>query len=225
MAHVGVNAIRKVNRRRAHRQLDDLVARRIHIDVIPHHLGLERGQELGRVAQFADRLGAKLAQVVYRLFQLGACSRPLALSHIRNDPQLRRRVHPHRPDLELYRDFVDEHGGVQGLIPVCQRSRDIVARLAGNGRPSGVDRCHGQVARGDILYDQVEPQLGWNALELAQRGVRRLLQAPEHVIHAPGIRAHAALLDLDPPVREHVEHLCRNVLDLSVVLLIPLLNG
>ena len=69
-----------------------------------------------------------------------------------SDADLADLVHPVGPDLDLERLSVEcDHGGVERLVEVVLRVRDVVVELAGDRSPEGMDDAERRVAVADVV--------------------------------------------------------------------------
>ena len=192
IAHLRVHRIGEVHRRRAARQLDQLALRREAEDLVlvEFQLGiLEEFVRRGRILQ-------NLQQVLHPAETLQIASVGLGIrllvNPVRGDAVFRHVVHLVGADLDLdllVARLAQRHAGVQALIAVRLRRRDVVLEPSGDHRIRRVHRAERRVTRllarhhdaechdvGKLLEGDVAP------MHLLPDRVGRLL-APGHFDH------------------------------------------
>ena len=155
MTEARVHGVGEIDRRRAHRQIDDLALRRQHVDRVGEKAALERREPLGGID---DRIlpVEHLAQPCDAILERGiaphALRRALLVAPVRGDAVLGMLVHLARADLHLERlAFGPDHRGVQRSIVVGLRFRDVVVELARQRRPEVMDAAERRIAVLDVV--------------------------------------------------------------------------
>ena len=163
VAEIGVHAVGEVERRGAARERQHLAARGEDVDLVRVEVHLERGHERARILDVLLPL-EQLAQphdVAVALARLGLA---LLVAPVGGDAFLGDQVHLAGADLHLEGlALVADHRGVQRLVEVALRHRDVVLEAARDGTPALVhdaERCIGVLERpGDDAEGQVVEQL------------------------------------------------------------------
>ncbi len=180
MADVGVDPVREVERRGACRQVLDVALRREHEDLVLEDVELDALDELGRI-RFGD-----VALPLHQLAEPGELRVVLAVGlgaflvpPVGGDADLAHLVHLVGPDLDLERLAVErDHRGVERLVEVVLRDRDVVVELAGDRAPDRVDDAEGRVAVADLVDEQAD---GVDVVDLAELRALALHLLPDAV--------------------------------------------
>ena len=147
--HLGVDGVGEVHRGGALRQRDHFAARGEDVDLGGAQVEPQRLEELGRVGGLPLPVD-QLPQPGH-VADVGVPPRPsdglFLVLPVRRDAVLRPPVHAPGADLQLDRLALRaDHGGVQRLVHVELRHRDVVLEPPGNRVPPGVHRAEHRVA-------------------------------------------------------------------------------
>jgi hypothetical protein len=205
VAHLRVHGVGEIDRRGAARQGKDLALGREHVDLVGEEVHLDVLEELHRVAGFALDLEERLQPL--RGLELHVLVGTLeALVHpVRGDTRLGHLVHVLRADLDLDRHAERaEERGVQRLVAVRLRDRDVVLELARDRLVERMQRAQREVAGRHVGHDDAEAvdveHLGERDVLLLHLLVDRgdvLLAAGHLRLHLEFLQPRAdALLDL-----------------------------
>ena len=145
VAEARVHGVREIDRRRAHRQIDDLALRRQHVDGVGEEAALERGEPLGRVGDRVlpvEHLPQPRDAVLERGVAARALLRAFLVAPVRGDAVFGMLVHLARADLHLERLALRaDHRRVQRAIVVGLRLRDVIVELARRAASTDDGRC------------------------------------------------------------------------------------
>ena len=171
VADVGVHRVGEIDRGRAARQRHDLALRREDVDLVREQVDLHVLEELGRVAARVLDLEQRLQPLVRAALHLRQRAALFVLVQpVRRDAGLGDAVHVARADLHLDRHAVRaDQRGVQRLVAVQLRDRDVVLELAGHRLVERVQRAEREVARRHVAHDDAE------AVDVEHLGEREFL--------------------------------------------------
>ena len=194
--HVGVDAVREVDRRRPGGEGLHLAFRREHEDLVLEDVDLQRFDELLRVGHVVLPL-EKLTHPC----ELGLVVRvglaALLVPPMRGDAVLRERVHLARTDLDLERLRARTHDrGVERLIEVRLRHGDVVVELTRHRRPQRVHDAERGVARGEVIHDDADRKQVVDLVEADALAPHLLLNGPEMLRPSRQLGPHARFLEL-----------------------------
>ena len=198
VADFRVDAVSKVNRDGALRQVDDVTLRREDEDLIREDVDLERLEVLLRVAEFLLQVD-HLAQPAHLLVDgtrcLGALARFLVFP-VRGDAVLRDLMHRKRADLDLERIAARHDRRVQGLIAVRLRHGDVVLEAARDWLPHRVDDAEHAVAVLDRVDEHAHGREVVDLAELLVVALHLLVDAVEMLRAAADVRLDVRLSEL-----------------------------
>src|SRR5256885_3373031 len=145
VADLGVDAVGKVDGRRVRRQGDHVAARREDVDLVLEQVDLDRVQERLGVPHLV--LPLQQAAEPRELLVEGRILATFLVSPVRGDAELGHPVHLVRADLDLDRlTGVRDDGGVERLVAVRFRHRDVVLEATRHRVPQGVHHAGHAVA-------------------------------------------------------------------------------
>src|SRR5687767_396289 len=198
LADAGVHRVGEVHAARAARQAHDVTLRREHVDLVGEQVDLDALDELlGRaLVQVHDVLQPLPRASLLRL----AFLLPGLVLPVRGDAGLRQAVHVLGPDLHLDRRAVRaEQGGVQRLVAVHARDRDVVLETPGHRTVEAVHEAERAVALVDAAHDDADAE---HVDDLRQRQVL----APH--LHVDAVQVLLARLDtaVDTAAGERLAH-------------------
>ena len=187
VADVGVDRVGEVDRGGALRQRDDLAAGGEHVDLGPGQVEAEGVEELGRVFGLAlpvdeltepGHLGRLVALLGLVLVEGDAAGQDRAVRDhvflvlpVRGDAVLGPLVHAPGADLQLDRLAAGaDDRGVQALVHVELRHRDVVLEPAGDRVPARVDGAEGRVAVADAVDQDPDADQVVDVVELDVAG-------------------------------------------------------
>ena len=165
VADVGVDPVGEVERGRAGRKVADVALRGEDEDLVLEDVELDPLDELGGVRD--------LLLPVHQLAEPGELGvvaavglRAFLVTPVRRDAHLGDLMHPVGPDLDLERLPVEgDHRGVEALVEVVLRDRDVVVELAGDRPPERVDHAERRVAVADVVDEEPD---GVDVVDLAE---------------------------------------------------------
>jgi hypothetical protein len=123
----------------------DLVGEEVHLDVL---------EELLRIARLVLNLEKRLQPAMRLFLQLGELVGVVLVEPVRGDARFGDAVHVLGADLHFEGHAVrSDEIGMQRLVAVRLRNRNVVLELAGNGLVERVQGAEREVARRHILRD------------------------------------------------------------------------
>ena len=178
----------EVDRGRAARQRQDPALGREHVDLVGEQVHLDVLEELLRVARLVLDLEQRLQPAVGLLLQLGELVGVVLVHPVRGDARLGEAVHLLGADLHLDRHAVGaDEVGVDRLVAVRLRDRDVVLELARDRLVERVQRAEREVAGRHVLHDHAAAEdvvhLGERAgasRSSCGRSSTRASRGPEH---------------------------------------------
>ena len=195
-----MHRVREIDRRRAHRQIDDLALRREDVDGVGEEAAPERGEPLGRVG---DRIFPveHLPQPRDAVLECGiaarALLRALLVPPMRGDAVFGMLVHLARADLHLERlAFGTDHRRVQRSVVVGLRLRDVVVELARQRRPQMMDDAERGVAVLDVVDQDPHGADVVQAVDARLLAAHLVPDAVDVLRPAGDLRAHAGRREL-----------------------------
>ena len=170
MPNLGVDPVGKIDGRRARRQGQHVPFRGEDEHLVAKDVDLDGVYELLGVEHFLLPVH-QLAQPGEALVHLAVVLAALFVGPVGRHAPLRRPVHLLGANLDLHRlAAVADHGGVQRLVPVRLRHRDVVLETAGNRLPERVDDTQGAVAILDGIGQHADRGEIVDILELLPHG-------------------------------------------------------
>src|SRR6267378_4000385 len=154
VADVGVHRVGEIHRGRAARHRHDLALGSEHVDFVRKEVDLDVLQEFGGIARGVLDVEQRLQPLVGALLhfvdlRVGALVQP-----VRSDAGVGDAVHGLRADLDFDRHAVRaDQRGVQRLIAVDLRDRDVVLEFSGDRLVQAVQGAEREVAGGNVLDD------------------------------------------------------------------------
>ena len=217
VADLGVNGVRKVDRRRALDQLLDRALGREDVDDVRIEVKLHRLHELpvvGEVLVRLEQLAQPLEGALLRIIDLALLLvRPVRRNAFLGDP-----VHLLRPDLKLHvLALRPGDGGVQRLVVIGLGDADVVLEAARHRPPEGMNEPHDGVAIHRGVGDDPD---GGDIVDLVERHA-----LPLHLL-GDGVQMFGAADKLagEPVLRQLGQHDRDDLLDVLLPLLDPLLH-
>ena len=187
VAHLGVDGVGEVDRRRAGRQRDDLALGREDVDLVLLQVELQRLEELDRVVGLAVDVGDALEPRHLRGVVLLGLVAPVG-----RDAVLGPVVHLRGPDLHLDRLAVQpDHRRVQRLVHVELGRVDVVLEAPVHRGPDGVDGAQRGPAVLLGLDDDPDGDQVVDVVELLAPHDHLLVDGPQ-VLRPPGDVGHDA---------------------------------
>ena len=207
VADRGVDAVGKVDRRRAGGQVDHIALRREHEHLVGKHVHLQVVEKVLRVGLLLRFEQAADPGELLLVAGLGALAAAGLVFPVRRDAVFRRHVHLPRADLHLERDALRaDYRRVHALVHVRLRRADVVLEAAGQRLVHIVDDTEHVVAVGDRVHDHAKRAQVKNTVDvellrvhLAVDAVDVLDAARDGGVHALGLQALADL-------RAHLAH-------------------
>ena len=188
---LGVDVVREIDRGRSDRQRHDLALGCEDVDLVLFEIGLQVRHELGGVGD----LGLPVDQAVEPV-DVGLIGVVVLVGPVGGDAPLRTMVHLLGADLDLDRSAVrPDHGGVQALVEVELRDRDVVLEAAGHGPPPAMDRSERGVAVLDRVDDHPDGHDVEDVVELAALDDHLLVDAPQVLAPTGDLALDAELVE------------------------------
>ena len=202
-----MDAVGKVDRRRAGGQVDHIALRREHEHLVGEHVHLQVVEKVLRVGLLLRLEQAADPGELLLVAGLGALAAAGLVFPVRRDAVLRCHVHLPRADLHLERDALRaDDRRVHALVHVRLRRADVILEAAGQRLIHVVDDAEHVVAVGDRVHDDAECAEVKNAVDvellrvhLAVDAVDVLDAARDGGVYAVGLQALANL-------RAHLAH-------------------
>ena len=151
MAHLGVDAVGEIHRRRALAQPDHLALGGQHEDLVLEQLGTEGFQDTPVVLVLAFQQAAQGIDAVVQNRVLPAA---LLVAPVGGHPVLGEGMHGFGADLDLHRPaLLSQHHGMQGLVAVILGIGDVIVEFLGDVQPAPVDQAQDGIAGGHVVHD------------------------------------------------------------------------
>ena len=133
VADVAVDRVGEVHRCRASGERKDLAFGREYIDLVGEEVDLDVLEELGCIAARVLNVQQRLQPLVRAALQLAQLGLGRFVEPVRGNTRLGDPVHRQGADLHLHRSAIGaDQRGVQRLVAVDLRDRDVILELAGH---------------------------------------------------------------------------------------------